>query len=216
MPDIVSEKTIALAGILQAIHLIREFAKTGKLSEDAFHTSIQSIFETHPQSTLAVFGETADIQYGLHQLIKMLNPLSDLSQANLRYLFSLTSLQDRINRLPNLLQTVSHRIQQMQKQVHYFSLTHPTVIANLADTYLRIVSECHFRFFILGNKRILSVNENMEKIRALLLAAIRATVLWRQLGGSRVELILKRRQLKNSAIAMIKKIDKLNENGIRL
>lgn len=216
MPDIVSEKTIALAGILQAIHLIREFAKTGKLSENAFQTSIRSIFETHPKSTLAVFGETADIQSGLHQLVNMLNPLSDLSQANLRYLFSLTSLQDRINRLPTLLQTVSHRIQQMQKQVHYFSLTHPTVIANLADTYLSLVSKCPFRFFILGNKRILSVNENMEKIRALLLAAIRATVLWRQLGGSRIELILKRRQLKNSAIAMIKKIDKLNENGIRL
>lgn len=116
-----------------------------------------------------------------------------------RYMLSLIHLQKKISRSPHILQTLSRRILQTKKQVEYFSLTHPTVIANLADTYLSTISPFKFRVIIWGSQRLLSVNENMEKIRALLLAGIRSSVLWRQMGGSRFQLVFSRAKIKAMA-----------------
>jgi high frequency lysogenization protein len=40
----------------------------------------------------------------------------------------------------------------------------------------------------------LSSNPVVEQIRALLLAAVRAAVLWRQVGGGQIRLLLRRRE----------------------
>jgi high frequency lysogenization protein len=43
-----------------------------------------------------------------------------------------------------------------------------------------------------------------NQIRTLLFAAVRSAVLWRQLGGSRLKVFLKRRQLQNTAAYWLK------------
>jgi high frequency lysogenization protein len=54
-----------------------------------------------------------------------------------------------------------------------------------------------------GEHHILNVQENADKIRALLLAAVRSAVLWRQCGGSRWQMLFKRDQLIAEAEAVI-------------
>lgn len=189
--------TIALAGIVQSVSLVRDLAQTGRMDEAAYQTTISSIFQTDPENVLAVYGGLQGVRYGLEKLVIMLDPSATPIQA--RYMLSLMSLQKKIWRSAKMIETLSQRINQAKKQVSYFSLLHPTVIANLADVYLSTISTLKFRIIIWGSQRTLSAPENMEKIRALLLGGIRSVVLWRQVGGSRIQLLFSRAKIRETA-----------------
>lgn len=203
MPDNIDKVAIALAGMFQAIALVREVTQTGKANESAFQASIYSIFQTDPQSISAIYGGTRGVKLGLEKLVHTFETTHTVDQLQSRYLLSLIHLQKKLTRTPKMLGTLTQRIKQTQKQVEYFSLTHPTVIANLADIYLSTISTFKFRVIILGNQRILHVRENMEKVRALLLAGVRSAVLWRQVGGSRLQLLFSRSKIKAAAEKML-------------
>jgi high frequency lysogenization protein len=203
--------TIALAGVVQAACLVKELAQTGKIDETAYEASIYSIFQTNPKDVLAVYGGNLQgIKFGLENLIRLLSLSSVSTEA--RYMLGLMRLQKKISRSANMLNVLSQRLEQAKKQVDYFSLLHPTVIANLADIYLNTISTFKFRIIIWGGQRILTAPENMEKIRALLLAGIRASVLWRQVGGSRLQLIFSRAKISN----MAKQILATSDNKIEI
>ena len=193
--------TLALAGITQAASLIKELAQTGKTDEAAWQTSIYSVFQTNPPDIMAVYHDNLDgIKWGLEKLIAQMETPTVLMQS--RYMLAIMRLQKKISRSGNVLKMLTTRLEQAQKQVDYFSLLHPMVIANLADIYINIIRTLRFRIIIFGNKRILTTPETMEKIRALLLAGVRSSVLWRQVGGSRLQLIFSRAKIS----AMAKKI----------
>lgn len=202
----INETTLALAGMVQAITLIRELAATGKIDDEAFKTCIQSIFNTNPANTLSVYGDLSNLKIGLEKLIPVFSPKTDSARLTIRSMLSLMRLQRKISRSQKLINQLTQRIEQVKKQVAYFNITHPTVIANLADIYIHAITPFRYRFYILGNQKILSVNENMEKIRALLLAAIRSAVLWQQLGGSRLKLIFLHKKISRSATHFLKEI----------
>jgi high frequency lysogenization protein len=189
--------TLALAGILQAVSLVRELAQLGKTQTAAFDASIASIFYFDAPDLETVFSGRENLRIGLENLIKLFSSKAAPSQT--RYLLALISLEKKMARSPKMLELFRHRLLQAQKQVEYFSLTHPTVLANLADLYLTALKTFNFRLVIWGSQRMLSAPMNMEKIRALLLAGLRATVLWRQMGGSRWQLIFYRSQIKAMA-----------------
>jgi high frequency lysogenization protein len=190
--------TIALAGIVQALSLVKELAQTGRVTESTFQICIQSIFKTDPENATIVFGDIMNLKPGLEKLLELCSPTSAAKRSTLRQTLAIMGLQEKIFRSPKKIATLTQKIQQAKKQAEYFSLTHPNVLANLGDTYLNAISTLHFRFFIIGNQRFLSIRENIDKIRALLLAAIRAAVLWRQMGGSRLQLLFSHKKIKTS------------------
>lgn len=207
MQDKFDNITIALAGMMQAISLAREIAQTGKMDEVAFQTTLNSIFQTHPANVVDVYGSLANLKPGLEKLINTLNSKATAAAQTIHYIHSVMRLQKKINSSAKISNKLMQRIQQAKKQVDYFSLTHPTVLASLADIYLNAISTFHFKFFIAGNQRALTVNENIEKIRALLLAAIRSSVLWRQVGGSRLQLIFSRDKIKKTAEKLLSQLE---------
>lgn len=199
---------VALAGIVQAISLIEEIAQTGKTNETMLETSVNSLFQTNPVNVIAVFGSLNHLQHGLEKLIVALHTKSPNSYLMIRHMLSLMSLQKKISRSPNAIGLLTERLNQAKKQADYFHLKHPTVIANLADIYLTVINPFRFRYYISGNQQVFTIKENMEKIRALLLSAIRASVLWRQMGGSRLQLIFAREKIKSSARLLLNHITK--------
>jgi len=201
LQDKLNNITIALAGIIQAASLVNELAKTGKLDETAYEASIYSLFQTDPKDLPAIYNGLTGIRYGLEKLTTLFQKTT--TPIPLRYMLSLMHLQKKISRSPNILNALTQRIEQAKKQVNYFSLMHPTVIANLADTYLSTISTFKFRIVVWGSQRILTAPDNMEKIRALLLAGIRSSVLWRQMGGSRLQLLFFRAKIKATAEKML-------------
>lgn len=197
LPDRYENIAIALAGVVQAIGLVRLLAQTGKAADEPFNASIYSLFQTEPVNPTAVFGDLQGLKWGLEKLIEQMSKTPD--RALTRYMLSIIHLQKKLFYSPRLVNRLTERLNQIKKQVDYFSLTHPTVIANLADIYLQTVSTFNFRIIIWGNQRILSAQENMEKIRALLLAGVRSATLWRQMGGSRLQFLFYRAKIRNAA-----------------
>lgn len=190
--------TLALAGMIQAVSLVREIAQTGKMHESAYEASIQSIFQTEPQDIASVYGGAEGVKLGLEKLIQLFSR-AETARPLTRYMLSLIHLQKKVANSPKLVAQLTQRINQVKKQADYFHITHPTVIANLADAYLTTISKFKFRIIVWGSQRSLSAVENMDKIRALLLAGIRSAVLWRQVGGSRWQLLFSRAKIKAMA-----------------
>jgi len=207
LQDTLYKTTIAFAGMLQAMCLVRELAQTGKINDSAFEASIYSIFQTDPDTLEDIFGGITGIKLGLENLIHLFSPNAKMTRPLMHYTLSLLHLQKKISRSPKILQTLIQRINQIQKQVDYFHLTHPTVITNLAEAYLTAINPFKFRIIIWGSQRALSVTSNMDKIRALLLAGIRSAVLWRQMGGSRWQLLFSRGQIKAIAEKILIEIE---------
>lgn len=207
MQDKFYKTTLALAGMVQTVSLVRELAQTGKMNETAFQASIHSIFQTNPEDIMSIYNGPSGIKLGLEKLIQLFSSPSNSAKPIMRYTLSLMHLQKKVSRSSKIVNQLTQHINQVQKQVDYFHLTHPTVIANLADAYLNTISTFKFRIIVWGSQRSLSVTENMDKIRALLLAGIRSSVLWRQVGGSRFQLLFSRAKIKATAEKILANIE---------
>ena len=123
----------------------------------------------------------------------------DDSRDMVRYVFSLLHLERKLIRQPEMLQDLRRGIETAAAQAEHFSSTHPNVISSLADLYSRTISTLSPRIMVKGEPTVLSNPENAARIRTLLLAGVRSTVLWRQCGGTRLNLLIQRRRLLQTA-----------------
>lgn len=192
--------TLALAGIFQAASLVRDLAKKGTLDEEAYAASISSVYKVDAANATAVYGGTQNLRIGLTELIRLLGHDKTSTDPYIgRYVVSLIQVERKLVKNKNIMQILTRRVKYASSQAVYFSETHSTVIASLADIYLNTVGTLNFRIQVIGQAKFLSQTEIVNKVRALLLAGIRSVVLWRQLGGSRFNLLFSRNKITQSA-----------------
>ena len=192
------ERVMALSGLYQAATLVQQIAREGTVEAAPFETSIDSLFRIESASTEAIYGSWATLRCGLGALVRELERKErDLELT--RYAACLLFLERKIMRRQDLLKTILDGIDVATAQADYFSATHDNVLANLADIYQKTVSTLSPRIMVSGTPAYLNNPDNANKIRALLLAGLRATVLWRQLGGNRLQLIFSRRNILHAA-----------------
>jgi high frequency lysogenization protein len=82
-------------------------------------------------------------------------------------------------------------------------VTDPDIIAALAELYKDTVSSLQPRIMVKGEESVLRNTDSKNMIRALLLAGMRAAVLWRQRGGNRIRLIFQRKQFLDCCAALL-------------
>ncbi|GAB1260038.1 high frequency lysogenization protein HflD [Aurantivibrio plasticivorans] len=197
------DPTIALAGILQACTLVDKLARTGYLDKQVFETVINSLLEMNPSSTLATFGGLSKLTTGFETVEQCLEKLPDTeSQQVIKYLFGVFHLQSKLMKKPDVLQIIHSRLQQIQTQAAHFEPTHDNVVANLADLYSDTLSTFRYRIHVQGNPTYLQQDRVAAQIRTLLFGAIRATILFRQVGGKRWHLVTQRKKFLAAAGAL--------------
>lgn len=187
--------TIAAAGILQATALVDQLARTGFIPSDAYRCSINSLLQTSPSDTLSVFGELKDLRLGLETWRDLLQSSRQLQNDTVRYSAGILHLQGRLSKRKDMLQVIASRLENAKHQSQHFGPTHENVIANLADIYSDTLSRFRFRIQVAGDPGYLQQQRVANQVRALLLAAVRAATLWRQVGGSRLQILLHRKKL---------------------
>ena len=196
--------TLALAGIAQATRLVEQVAKTGYADSEAYKCSIESLLDLNPASTLAVYGgNIQNLRLGLETLRDMLKGQHKHQDA-LRYAFGAMHLQKSLAKNKDMLKILGNRLTQAAQQAEHFSTTHENVIANLGGLYSDTISTFRFRIQVLGEQSYLSQPRIAHQIRALLLAAIRSTMLWRQLGGNRWQLLMQRKAIANTVDELLR------------
>lgn len=205
MAHSLKDATLALAGVFQAAYLVREIAHNGTVEPTAFEVCLRSIFELDPPDTESVYGGRGGLHTGLRLVATHLGGPSDKRDFEItKYVVSVLHLERKLAHNTAMLQRLRDGIERVRVQVGYFSShTHDNVIAGIADLYVNTISTLTPRIIVSGNHGHLNNPGNANKVRALLLAAIRSAVLWRQSGGSRVQLLFRRRQLAHEASQLI-------------
>ena len=210
-----TDRTIALAGIFQATQLVHQLAYTGKADGDDFETCINSLFVTDADTAIETFGDITRLRSGLQALIEQLGGSGEASTQTqqsrqldaTKYAIGIMVLERKLSKNPDMLKTVFDGIERARSQAEHFSITHENVIASLAHTYSQTISTLLPKIMVNGEHTHLANPSTADRIRALLLAAIRAAVLWRQCQGNRWQLFFKRKKILDEARRLLVKAE---------
>lgn len=190
-----NERALALAGVMQGLKLAQSIAQTGTAEQEALQASLASLFRIDADSTEAVYGSAALMKPGLEALAGQLHGGTARDAACSRMAVTLLHVERKLVARPDLLQVILDGVTDTERQREHFGITHPTVVARLGDIYAQSVSKLSPRVLVQGNPVQLAQPQVVAQIRAVLLAAMRSAVLWRQLGGSYWDLLLRRRAI---------------------
>ncbi|MFA0027583.1 high frequency lysogenization protein HflD [Vibrio breoganii] len=199
------DRTIAFAGICQAVALVQQVAKDGHCNSAAFETSVAAIINTNPADTVSVFGNEHDLKVGLECLARGIDSSATGNELT-RYVISLMALERKLSQRRDSMAQLGDRIQQIERQTEHFDLFEEQMISNLASVYLDVVSPIGPRIQVTGNPAMLQQTSVQSKVRALLLSGIRSAVLWRQVGGKRRHLIFGRKKMIEQAEILLARI----------
>jgi high frequency lysogenization protein len=189
-------RTIALAGLFQAVYLVQQTGKGVFRDSADTKTCLDSIFRTEAGSAEAVFGSVAALHNGLELLGSQLG--NDNSRRDMEltaYAITLLHLERKLARKRSMLDELANGIERIRAQLQFFDEYSPAVIAALAELYQQTISTLRPRIMVRGEPVVLASPDNQQMIRALLLAGMRSAVLWRQCGGNRMRLIFGRKTL---------------------
>jgi len=194
-----SDRILALAGIFQAAQLVDQIAKKGSASADAIETSIYSIFQTDPESIAQVFHDKRHLETGLKAIIEQMTEKKSGRIDVTRYVLQLMHLAAKLAANTKKLGALAEGITLAKSRSESFTMTHPNILAQLAQLYIDNISELSSRIMVNGEPLHLNNPDNVHKIRALLLAGVRAAILWQQCGGKRRQMIFSRRKIHSQA-----------------
>jgi high frequency lysogenization protein len=195
---------IALAGLFQAVRLVQQTATGRHRDSTVLDACLTGLFNTEPASPDTVFGDLAGIQSGLQTALDQISNHRGRRDLELtRYAITVLYLERKLAGQPAMLERIRAVIDNTRGQADSQGMVHPEVIARLADAYKQTVSTLRPQVLVNGDPAILGDQDNQNLIRTLLLAAIRAAVLWRQCGGRRLTLLLRRKALQEALESLL-------------
>ncbi len=193
--DSIENQTIALAGLSQVCWLVNQLASSGQCDSLAMASSLSSILKIDADSVSEIFGGINGIKHGLIQLDRQLGITPTPDPLEIRYAGQLVSLQKQLSKNPKMQSTIRNGIIRAQTQIEHYDILHENLLANFADLYFSTISTLQPRIMVIGDQQILNSANNVNRIRSLLLAGIRAAMLWQQCGGRRWQLPFIRKKL---------------------
>jgi len=194
-------RCLAFAGMCQAAYLVDKLSTTGVCPDTAaFEASLQSIMHTESDSPLTVFGGYQSLNIGFKSMLEQLNNSNNMRNMQVtKYLIGMIVLEKKLSRNAGTLNLLSERINQVQRQLAHFEIDDSSVLSNLDAIYRELISPLGPSIQVNGSPSCLQQTQTQHKIRALLLAGVRATVLWRQIGGKRRHLVFSRKAMIHQA-----------------
>ena len=198
-------RTIALAALFQCIEGVNQVANTGKVEPDLYQTCINSVLTENNESAESLYGSLSNLKTGFQSMMYQLGAgqltpdgkPKDMEAT--RYMLSLIHLENKLNKTPDIFTKLLEGIEKTQEKLKHFDINHENITVALADIYANTISELGPKIMVKGDQAHLANPKNAAKIRALLLAGIRAALLWRQAGGNRWKLLWERGKLQKQA-----------------
>jgi high frequency lysogenization protein len=200
-PGDVTGQCVALAGLFQAVSQVQACAREGRpADEEALATSLESVLRIDAPDPASVFGGLQRVRPGLVVLLRHLERrMSAALLEQARYAASLMCLERRLHHSPASAAALGDALHELGGDVATHGVDSPWMQHQLAELYVRHVSALGPRIMVSGEPAHLKDDDNANRIRALLLAGLRAAVLWRQCDGNRLKLVLFRRRLAREA-----------------
>lgn len=195
-----ADRALALGGVFQAAALVHQTAWAGTPDADAASASVDTLFAFDAADAEAVFGNAGRITLGLRALAAHLGGAAPQGEMPvMRYALGLLTLERRVDARGGVWTQLHDGLKAAERQREAFGPMHDNTIAALAGLYAELISPAGPRILVEGETTHLRDSRKAALIRALLLAGIRAAVLWRQLGASRWSLLFSRKRLIDDA-----------------
>lgn len=194
MAHTLTDRTVALAGLFQAAKLVQQTARQGHAPDALVAPLVGAIFNTNPADVPSVFGGLENLRLGLRTLADQLGTDNQRRDFEItKYAIALLQLESQLRKRPPMLEQITQGVTRARQQAeHFASATHASVLASLGGLYSDTLSTLAPRIMVAGEPMHLNNPDHANKIRTLLLAGLRAAVLWRQCGGVRWQLFLNR------------------------
>jgi len=204
------DQTLTFAAICLAANQVQKVSHQGSMNEEDLALLLNSLIQMSPENTLAVYGgDLANLKQGLALLVEQLGDTQTKAEKDpelTRYVLSLINLERRLAKQPKQLALLAERLEASNRQLEHYSITSETLVASFASIYSDLISPLGARIQVTGEPSILKQNINQHKIRSLLLAGIRAAVLWRQVGGKRRTILFSRKKMVATAEQLLNQI----------
>ena len=201
----IEDRMLALAGLAQALKQVRQIAETGQADSAVLQTALDSVFRIDATSPTEIYGDARAVAPGMQLLFDYFANEGDARDALLpRLALSVMQLERRFVREGATASKVQEGLLALSPTAERLGSTHPEVLASLGTLYADTVSHLRPRVMVQGNPHYLGQAAIVSEIRAVLLAALRSAVLWRQLGGSLWDFALRRRALVGSVRSQLR------------
>lgn len=211
-------KALALAAVFQATQLTHMTAISGRQSIGEsgnfyFEQLIKASLNIRPSEnqssqTLDFFHQLSDISLGLKTLESSITqpftptpkskiPKFSSAKLPMSYAMSLLALEKKVYSNPKFVEIIENAQQKILKQLSFFDqdYAHPSIVANLAQTYVDTAGQINPRILVRGNAEAFKDPAHTNRIRACLFTGLQMAHLWRQLGGSSWNMIFSKRKL---------------------
>ncbi|WP_281772786.1 high frequency lysogenization protein HflD [Haemophilus parahaemolyticus] len=193
---------VAFAATCQAATLVQQFAHNGFVKDrEDMAILMKSLLVTQPDSTLSIYGDNLTrLKTGIETALAQLGGGNGKLDTEIgRYWVSLLSLSQKLNKSPESKTQLVQRLQQIERQLLLYEgdIMADQMVANLAAIYSDVISPLGTKIHVLGMQDYLVRPDIQQKIRATLLAGIRAGILWQQVGGTRWQFLFSRKKLLN-------------------
>jgi len=192
-PDLRS-RTLALAGLLQSLKLVRQIADTGHADADGERAMLDSVFRIDAETADAVYGGAHGLRNGLKLLHAQLTDRGG-DESLSRLGLSVLRIERGFVADPAMARRIGDALRDLQATAERQGSLHPDVIGRLGRLYADTISHLQPKVIVHGNPHYLQQPDVVAEIRALLLAALRSAVLWRQMGGSYWDFVFRRRAM---------------------
>lgn len=186
------DRVIALAGLLQATESVVALATRGRADPSQVDDLLGSVLRIDAESAAAVYGGTDKLRKGLQLVAAHATGSGTRDSALLKIGLTVLQVERRLAAQPLMLASLKEGIVAAQHAMEDAETPSSVLHSTLGDLYARTISTLTPRVLVQGDPDLLSRSDIVMSIRALLLAAVRSAVLWRQSGGSYWDFFLRR------------------------
>ena len=190
----IDDHIIAMAGMTQAVQLIQTLAYEGRVADqDALEASIGSLFAFDAPDTASIYGGLSGLRFGLKRLAELLagNSRAPRDLELTRYVVTLFAVTKAFRNAPEMGDKLFRRLEELEPSYREHGAD-AGLMSDLNNLYRETLSHLPQKFVINGEKHHLEEMQVSSSVRALLLAGVRATILFDQVGGRRWRLLFQR------------------------
>jgi high frequency lysogenization protein len=181
----------ALAAALTAINLVNNLATKGTKNDNTANVLLKSLWVFEPTTTFEVYDNNFQaLQSGYRTLRDFMEEFNFENNTS----FYVTELIKRTDTLMDDIKS-QNTITQALQNIDYQGELSVEILQDIANIQVQFAKNYAKPLKINGDRKYLTDEYNINLIRTLLLCAMRAFLLWRQLGGSRSHFFFKRAEI---------------------
>lgn len=186
---------ISLSALLHSSYLVNKIATTGKNCSYDSEMLVRSIYVTDTFDAKSIYKNCSELHDGYVVLKKILTGDTDIPLITMqKYVLNMILIQKNINKISDLKYSIRKKIDNYQEN-SMMTTNLDDLIAYTEEIYTEYIGIIRPRVVVSGKKEYLQ--ENSSLIRALLLSGIRAAFLWDYYGGSKWQLMFRRKEILN-------------------